>query len=379
MRVSRPTSEAPRPSFQPQFCPNRQCPFHLPKGRTWHWVRDGWFTRPSDQRRFQRFLCRHCGRRFSTRTYSTTYWLQRRRLLAEVAQHLSNGTALRQAGRILKVPHATVALHQARLGRHCLLFQSQLLADSQIKEPVVVDGFETFEYSQYFPFHVNLAVGQDSWFLYAFTDSPLRRKGSMTPVQKQVRQEIERRLGRPDPKAIETGMAELLELLVDRSTGPLELHSDEHPAYLRSIRRVLRARPGSQIDHRRTPSKEARTHANPLFAANLTDLLIRHSHANHRRETIAFSKRRMGAIERLSFFMVWRNCIKRRREKGGPETTAMKVGLLDRPLTWSDILKRRLFPIQHSLPRAWQTYYEKRVFTPILGDQQRVHDLKYAF
>ncbi|MCA9757726.1 MAG: hypothetical protein KDA27_18135 [Candidatus Eisenbacteria bacterium] len=57
----------------------------------------------------------------------------------------------------------------------------------------------------------------------------------------------------------------------------------------------------------------------------------------------------------------------------------MKVGLLDRPLTWSDILKRRLFPIQHSLPRAWQTYYEKRVFTPILGDQQRVHDLKYAF
>ncbi|MEZ4647574.1 MAG: hypothetical protein R3E97_02100 [Candidatus Eisenbacteria bacterium] len=350
----------------------------MPQDRTWHWVRDGWFTRPSDQRRFQRFRCRHCGRRFSTRTFSATYWLKKRRLLAQVAQTLSNGTALRQAARIRKVSHSTIALHQSRLSRHCLLFQAHELGKVELSEPVVVDGFETFEYSQYFPFHVNLAVGQDSWYVYAFTDSPLRRKGKMTPRQKVIRKELEDRLGRPDPKAVETGMADLLETLVDRSPGTLQLHSDEHPAYPRSIQRVLRSRPGEKIDHHRTSSKEARTHANPLFPVNLADLLIRHSHANHRRETISFSKRRMGALERLSFFLVWRNYIKRRREKRGRETTAMKVGLADRPLTWFDILRRRLFPKRQSVPKPWEAYYERKVFTPILGECQRKHELKYA-
>ncbi|MEZ4650302.1 MAG: hypothetical protein R3E97_16260 [Candidatus Eisenbacteria bacterium] len=174
----------PSHSAPPPFCPNPSCTFHLPRDRTWHWVRDGWSTRPSDQRRFQRFRCRHCGRRFSTRTFSATYWLKKRRLLAQVAQTLSNGTALRQAARIRKVSHSTIALHQSRLSRHCLLYQTRELAKVEINEPVVVDGFETFEYSQYFPFHVNLAVGQDSWYVYAFTDSPLRRKGKMTPRQK---------------------------------------------------------------------------------------------------------------------------------------------------------------------------------------------------
>ncbi|MEZ4650303.1 MAG: hypothetical protein R3E97_16265 [Candidatus Eisenbacteria bacterium] len=174
-------------------------------------------------------------------------------------------------------------------------------------------------------------------------------------------------------------MADLLETLVDRSPGTLQLHSDEHPAYPRSIQRVLRSRPGEKIDHHRTSSKEARIHANPLFPVNLADLLIRHSHANHRRETISFSKRRMGALERLSFFLVWRNYIKRRREKRGRETTAMKVGLANRPRTWSDILRQRLFPKRQSMARTWEAYYERKVFTSILGEGQRTHDLTYAF
>jgi hypothetical protein len=38
------------------------------------------------------------------------------------------------------------------------------------------------------------------------------------------------------------------------------------------------------------------TAQNPLFPVNLADLLLRHSSANHKRETIAFSKRRQGAM-----------------------------------------------------------------------------------
>ena len=62
-----------------------------------------------------------------------------------------------------------------------------------------------------------------------------------------------------------------------------------------------------------------------VLARDLLDLLIRHSGANHKRETIAFSKRRASAIERLCVFLVWRNWIKwfsERRPEAGTRPVA---------------------------------------------------------
>jgi hypothetical protein len=51
----------------------------------------------------------------------------------------------------------------------------------------------------------------------------------------------------------------------------------------------------AEVTHRTISSRALRDTRNPLFAINLLDLLIRHSGANHKRETIAFSKRRQSA------------------------------------------------------------------------------------
>lgn len=266
------------------------------------------------------------------------------------------------------------------------------------REPLVIDGFETFEYSQFFPFHLNLVVGAESWFLHHFTDSPLRRKGAMTPAQKRRREELERRLGRPDPKAVERGIVELLRpfLTTGRrrrrptpSAPPaggfapdppaIVVHSDHHPAYRRAFRR-LRQEPGApQIRHRITPSSERRTASNPLFPVNLADLLLRHGQANHRRETIAFSKRRQAAVERLAIFTLWRNAIKWRREKKPGETAAMAAGILSRPWRWTEVFRSRRFPRRRLLPGTWWKYYWRRVKTLALGPGQTTHRLKYAF
>jgi hypothetical protein len=268
-----------------------------------------------------------------------------------------------------------------------------MIQHRRIHESLVIDGFETFEYSQYFPFHLNLAVGAESWFLHHFTDSPLRRKGTMTPEQKTRRGELERTLGRPDPQAIELGMAELVRVISRRwkpgrrdtnlpvPPGPIQerlLHSDDHPAYRRSLRR-LEVEGVVGIRHVVTSSTERRTTSNPLFPVNLADLLLRHGQANHRRETIAFSKRRQGALERLAVFTVWRNAIKRRREKRGGETAAMAAGMLDRPLSWAEVFRRRRFPRRRLLPGAWWGYYWRKVKTPVLGPRQTEHQAKYAF
>ena len=372
------------PNFEPPFCANRLCRFHLSAGPEWRKKRNGFYTRRSDGKRFQLYLCIECGQGFSTRAFCTDYWLRRRDLPEKIADLVSNGMGLRQAGRHLHVTHATIGRHVARLGRHCMLFHLERTEGFKIDERVVVDGFESFEYSQYFPFHLNVAAGQRSWFLYDFTDSPLRRKGRMSPEQKRRREEQERTLGRPDPKAIEKAMAELIRSLCRHVPvgGRLHLESDEHPAYPRALKRLRQDEecpPECEIVHSVTPSILARTFRNPLFAVNLTDLLLRHSHANHHREALAFSKRRMDAISRASLFQVWRNFIKRRRENGDEQTAAMLLGLADARLGWPEVLRLRLFPDRQTLEEWRLTYYRHRVRTQALGDRQRFHDLKRAY
>ncbi len=303
--------------------------------------------RPSDQRRIQAFRCTHCGCNFSARTFSSTCGLRLRHLFIPIAAWLPEGPGLRQMARILGTTHTTVARHTGRLGRHCRLFLDTRLQDAVLREALVIDGFESFARSQYFPFHANLAAGADSWMIYGFTYSPLRRKGSMTPAQKLKRAQLERRLGRPDPKAVELGIAELLRPWLPRVPDhTLLLYSDDHPAYPRALRRLRDQVPDCpRFIHQITPSTERRTQHNPLFPVNLADLLLRHGSANHRRETIAFSKCARAAFERLAVFVVWRDFVKKRREKesGPAETAAMRAGVIDRPLRWSQILRRRLF------------------------------------
>ncbi len=160
------------------------------------------------------------------------------------------------------------------------------------------------------------------------------------------------------------------------------LHSDDHPAYPRALRRLRREDPdGPRIEHRVTSSKERRTVPNRLHPVNLADLLLRHSHANLRRETIAFSKRRQAAHERLAVFTVWRNCIKKRREKEfwPAETAAMRAGWTAGPWTWRRVMGRRLFPSKIDLPREWMTLYRRGLRTLALGPGQRIHACRYAF
>jgi hypothetical protein len=247
-----------------------------------------------------------------------------------------------------------------------------LTANARPEGPVVLDSFESFEYSQFFPFqHHLLAEAETSFFLH-FTDSPLRRKGRMTEAQKRRRLELEARLGRPDPRAVEKDVQLLVQAALE-GLQEVTLRTDDHRAYPRALRR-LRCR----VDHQVTSSRERRDARNPLFEINLLDLLIRHSQANHRRETLAWSKRRQGSADRLAVFLVWRNYVKWRWEKRGRRTPAMLKGLLPRRLRISDILRERLFRSRIALSERWAEYYRRAVLTPVLGRNRR-HELKYAF
>ena len=356
----------------PPFCPNPACPFHRCGRPGWRYVRTGFYARQCPPRRIQRYRCLQCARHFSAQTFSTSYWLKRPELLVPLFHRLLGCSAFRQIAREFEVSPSTVLTHSARLGRHCLLFHELHRPRAAVAEPLALDSFISFEFSQYWPTAFHLAAGTRSHFFYGFTDSELRRSGRMTRAQRRRRASLEERLGRPDPRSVEREVAGLLGLVAPRPQA-LELHTDEHQDYPRALVRLRHL----QITHRTTSSRAARTVRNPLFPINLLDLLIRHSGANHKRETIAFSKRRQSAAERLAVLLVWRNYLKSFSERKRDATPAMRLGLCARRLGVAEVLARRLFVTRIGLPERWGRYYQRAIPTRQIPHGAR-HRLRYA-
>jgi len=278
----------------------------------------------------------------------------------------------RQIARVKRVSHSTVRRLSDRLGRHCLLFHEAMRPRTCPNEPLVLDGFRTFEHSQYWPMDVNLVVGE-SLFVYGFNDAELRRSGTMRPSQAVKRQILESKCGRPDPQATRKRVEELLRRVIPPG-GAVELRSDEHQAYPRAMAR-LRDR---TFIHGQTSSKEARTPENPLFAVNLSDMLIRHCSANHKRETIAFSKRRQSAMYRMAIWVVWRNYMKDRSENRPKGTPARALGITKRALELRDVLRERLVPGRMQSLTTWlEDCYSGRIITRAIQNCV-VHGAKYA-
>ena len=356
----------------PPHCPNPNCKYFNHSRDGWRYKRKGFYTRQTRPRCIQRFTCLACRRHFSTQTFSTSYWQKRPDLIERVVMMVVGCMANRQIARALKVSPATVAHHVARLGRHCLLVQASELTRIGTLTEIAIDGFETFEWSQYFPFHHNVAVDVASGYFLGHTDSPLRRKGRMTTHQRKRREVLEARLGKAQPRAVETGVRDLLEVLSERHRA-LTVRSDDHRAYPRAMATLA-----GGFTHRVTSSRERRDKRNPLWEVNVLDLMVRHSTSAHKRETIAWAKRRQASIEKLMIFQVWRNYVKRRREKGPPVTPAMLLGLAVRPWRMGDLLKARMFFGKTCLSTRWQAYYRREVRTRALA-VNRVHQLTYAF
>ena len=359
-------------SWAPPFCPNPKCRFHRGDTALWRYVKIGFYSRKTPPYRVQRLRCDACRRRFATQTFASTYWLHRPELLVPVFHRLVSCSGLRQIAAEFKASPETIARLAGRLGRHSLLFHQLHRPTGPIAEPLAADSFESFEFSQYYPTSFHVAAGQNSHFFYGFTDSELRRKGTMTRKQRRKRGELEQRLGRPDPKSVERDFAHLLEI-VAREPQALTLHTDRHQAYPRAVKRMKHLR----IAHETVSSRAARTANNPLFAINLLDLLIRHGSANHKRETIAYSKRRASAAERLAIFLVWRNWMRPYSIRKRGKTPAMRLGLIDHKVGVDKLLDRRYFPDRIELPQRWREYYAKTTLTRALPNG-RNHRLKYA-
>ena len=359
-----------RSAFIPPFCPNPNCK-SVTSPEPWRFKKKGFFERDVRPRRIQRYVCKQCHRNFSSQTFAVDYWLRRGDLLEPVFHRLVSCSGLRQIARESGVSHTTIRRLADRLGRHCLLFHECKRPRTTPKEPLVLDGFRTFEHSQYWPMDINLLVGT-SHFVYGFNDVELRRSGTMRRAQQVKHTILEMKFGRPDPQSTQKQVEELLRRVVPPE-GTVVLRSDEHQSYPLATRRIQ----DRYFLHEATSSKKARTASNPLFPVNLADMLLRHSSSNHKRETIAFSKRRQGSMYRMAIWTVWRNYIKDRSEnrKVGPPGVAL--GLIKKAMTVGEVLARRMFPGRSGISGWLSRCYFGQIGTRAL-ERCRVHERIFA-
>ena len=371
-------------NFYPPFCPWRDCEQHRqPSGSRPLFHRHGHYRKPSNGERVPRFRCCKCHRTCSRQTFSCAYYLKRPELGPPIAAALEAGSAHRQIARSLRCAPSTVTHRTARLGRHALLLLDHALkAGPPLDEPLVVDHFETFAFSQDFPFGAATAVGARSWFVYALDPAPHEPGGQ--PRKRSKANPPDRRGGYRASFSRVVDAA----LLLTKGSASLSLVTDGNESYVDAIESHKQR---SRIRHRRFPNPKGRRKGSPrtpemrrrdaaMFPVDLLHGILRHTCAHHRRETIAFGRRLNALMERLFLTAVWRNFVKLRSERKPhpPVTPAMQRGLARSPWSWDQVLAQRLFVTRTELPAAWQEIYDRLWVTPAVG-HNRPHSLLRAY
>jgi hypothetical protein len=107
-------------------------------------------------------------------------------------------------------------------------------------------------------------------------------------------------------------------------------------------------------------------------------MFLRHSGANHKRETVAFSKRIQAVIHRHAIFQVWRNLVKAASERQLPKTPAQRLGITDEPWSVGRILETRLFPNRLELPERILRSYRGEYWSRFIR-RERAHQLRRAY
>ena len=121
-------------------------------------------------------------------------------------------------------------------------------------------------------------------------------------------------------------------------------------------------------------SPEAVDRDRAMFPVDQLHQLLRHTCADHKRETIAFGRRLESIVGRAHLIAVWKNFIKSRSERAPDRTTpAMRLGMTDTRWRWERILSRRLFPERERVSESARLIYRK-LWTRSLPEL----DLKHA-
>ncbi len=363
----------------PPFCPNPDCRYH---------ALDSASNSPSPIFRLfgtyhtkvagtlKRFLCKGCGRTFSERAFALDYYTKKALSYQEFHRALCSGESISAMAHHQGCSIGSVLNRLDRLSRNCILLHEGQLRHLHLSEDLAADGFESFDVSQYHPNNIDLLVGSQSQFLYAFTHTTLRRKGRMTAEQKLKRAEREKRYLPKKGSAIRAFanlVGEVLPLW-DRQARPhIVLKTDEHKAYpiaLRSIAAIREAMDTQEFEHRTYSSKADRTIWNDLFPVNYYDRELRKDMASFHRESVCITRNVANGVGRMACYLVYHNYQKDHRIRWGAERGpkhAIVAGVEEERIEAElrSVYRERLFYKHYRVTPIWRKIWNREYETPL--------------
>ncbi len=298
------------------FCPNPDCLFHdkAPE-HSWFYRYGSYVTQAFGT--ISRFRCSSCGTTFSQQTFSTHYYAKKLVDLAAVFERQCEAQSERAIARSLGLSCASVQNRLDRLARQALALHASLRPLANPHEDVCVDGFVSFDVSQFFPNELTFSITSNSRFILDLSHASRRRSGPMTHSQRRRASALYAQW-KPEPRAIARTFRDILDSLAgDRPPSPLHplvIISDEKPAYQQVLIRhsLFRSQDEAhRIVHRTVNSRLPRTWNNPLFASNYLDRELRKDSANHHRESTCFTRNVANGLSRLACYIAWHNYHKR--------------------------------------------------------------------
>lgn len=195
-----------------------------PHCQSTHIQRRGYFYVRILKRYRRRFLCRGCGRTFSTQTNSNTYRQKRPDLNQTVRRLLTNGMSQRQIARVLECSKNTVDQKVTWLAKH--LPQAPLKNAPSV---LFIDEMESIEHTKLKPLTLPLAVGDD-YRIYAASVGRIQAKGPLAELsrKKYGRRQSEKHL------ALERLFASLT-----FQKAPRVVRTDQSPFYKKLVKRYF--------------------------------------------------------------------------------------------------------------------------------------------
>jgi len=357
----------------PRVCPNPQCPNHRSPARRWWRPYGSYPTRAHGAVR--RVRCRHCGATASTQTESLHYFAKRRLPLSAVWLSLLGGASQRDIARRYGVSPMAVQGAVLRLGRQAMAAQLQLLAALCPRSRLVFDGLRSCVTSGDFPCDITTVVEPKGETVLTMTHTVFRRGGTRTPAQRR-RSAAKYARWRPQAGTMKRDISQLLTELWDYLRpavgAPATVDTDEQPLYRALIAEDPRAahfRLARLLRHRRTPGSAPRTRANPLFAVNYLDRLLRHRLREHTRESFAIGRHAVMQMHRAWIFAWDHNAFRLhrvRRPLGGVHATQSAVQAAFLTHCSAEFFTRRIRPRGVGVPQTVRRVWLGELPTPPL-------------
>jgi len=357
------------------FCPNSLCQHHL-QAPTLLWYSPFGYYSTKTFGLVPRFRCHSCRKTFSSQTFSIDYFAKKNIDYQDLLVRQSNSESVRGIGRALSVSCGTVINRTERLSRQALALHAALRPQSPPGESVCIDGFVSFDVSQFFPNEITLSITASSRFILDLSHATHRRSGTMTRVQQTRSAELYAKVSFERGAVARTFREVLGSALMERPstrTRPFVLITDEKKEY-EQVLHVSKAWREQDEDHRvahvRVHSKLPRTFSNPLFASNYLDREIRKDQAGHHRETTCFNRNVSNAMSRFACYLVQHNYRKRFLIKApvNDERVHGEVAGIDRALIESSLesmFTRRVFLSRIRLPPTLERIWLKHYTTPL--------------